>query len=654
MPTIQELEQALIKADKANDTNAAKALAAEIKRMSTSAAPMPEKQRLRAMAQGALLGFGDEAEAAIRSAMTGQTYEGALTDVRQKLKSYQEAYPMQSMGYEALGGLAPAAGAVFAAPFTGGLSTAAVAPTLARIAARGAVAGGVYGFGTGEGTSERISRVPGAAVGGAIAAPVAGVLAKGVSAGFNKLVDVARRSFGGRGSSVVEKEIQRLAAQTGKSADQISDDILNGRILAEDESIRAAVRSYRSGGGEASRIIEQGMRPRPEMTRARAVEELRAGLSPSGTPGALAEQRVSEAAARKAEKLAYEPFKNMPTSDATATVLSDALKRVPGAAEEVTTALRARTGQAPFFKVVDGDVVFDRLPTVQEAEIIRRSIQNKASSLYSGGQGTAGEAVSEVERTLRRSLDDQVPDLAMARLNASGIRSQRDAFEAGRKAMTGDVNERLIEFSSMADPQMIASYRAGLMSAIEARGATGSRQTMIRELANEESREGRLLREVLPQDTLDRVLGRLDVAKQSQAAADKVLFGSPTAETLMEAGRRGLGISPSDAMGVYNADPASIARVALNLTSRFTRDLSDAERKRVAEVLVSTDPNMVRNAIVDESAMANLQKLVQSISATVTRGAGRAGAVTGAKPGAQTTQGLVVDVYPQQGLLGGQ
>lgn len=653
MATLQELEQALIKADKAGDTSAAKALAAEIKRMSTTAAPAPEKQRLRAMGQGLTLGFADEAEAALRSAATGEPYEVALGDIRQKLKSYQQAYPMSSMGYEALGALAPTGAALLASPFTGGASGAAVAPTLGGLALRGAAAGGVYGFGTGENDFKtRASRVPGGAAFGAGGGVIGGVVTKGIGAGFNKFMDTARRTIGGRGSAVLEREIQRIASQTGKSADEIADDIANGRILAEDESIRAVVRAFRSQGGDASRVIQQGMGPRPEATRKVAMEELRAGLSPSGTPGALAEQRASETAARKAEKLAYEPFKTMPTSDETANVLSDALRRVPGAAEEVTTALRARTGQSPFFRVVDGDVVFDRLPTVQEAEVIRRAIQNKATSLYSGGQGSAGEAVSEVERVLRRSLDDQVPELASARLTASGIRSQRDAFEAGRKGLTGDVNERLIEFSSMTDPQMIASYRAGLMSAIEAKGATGSRQTLIRDLANEESREGRLLREVFPQDTLNRVLGKIETAKQSQAATDKVLSGSPSAETLMEGGRIGMGVSPSDAMGVLGKDPASIMRVALNLVNNLSRDLSEAERKRVAEILVSTDPTMVRNAIVDKSAMANLQKLTQSISAMVSKKSAKAGGVVTSSPGAQTTQGLVVDVYPQPGLLG--
>ena len=655
MPTIQELEQALIKADKANDKNAAKALAAEIKRMSTSAAPTPDKQRLRAMGQGLTLGFADEAEAALRSAVAGEPYEATLGDIRQKLKSYQQAYPMSSVGYEALGALAPTGVALLASPFTGGTSGAAVAPTLGGLALRGAVAGGAYGFGTGEGGfATRASRVPGGAGFGAGGGLVGGIVAKGIGAGFNKLVDVARRTIGGRGSAVLEREIQRLASQTGKSADQIADDIVNGRILAEDESIRAAVRAYRSGGGEASRVIERGMKPRPEETRKIAMEELRAGLSPSGTPGALAEQRASETVAKRAEKLAYEPFKTMPTSDAVSKILGDAIKRVPAATEEIVEEVRARTGNAPFFRIVDGDVVFDRLPTVQEAEVVRRSIQNRATALYSAPnpKGTAGEAVSDVERMLRTALDNEVPELASARLTASGIRSQRDAFEAGRRGLAGDVNENLINFSNMTDPQMVASYRAGLMSAIEAKAATGSRDTLIKDIAKEEAGAGKLIREVFPQDALDRLLQRIGTAKQSKEATDKVLLGSPSAETLMEGGRIGMKVSPSDVMGVIGKDPTSIMRVALNFVNNLSRDLSEAERKRVAEILVSTDPAMVRNAITDKSAMANLQKLTQSISAMVSKKAAKAGGVSVASPGAQTSQGLMVDVYPQPGLLG--
>ena len=176
------------------------------------------------------------------------------------------------------------------------------------------------------------------------------------------------------------------------------------------------------------------------------------------------------------------------------------------------------------------------------------------------------------------------------------------------------------------------------MAALEARAATGSRQSMIRNLANPETKEGRILREVLPQDAIDDVLSRLETARASQATTDYVLGGSPTADTLMEAGRRGTGISFADMTGVLSGSPDAMVNVASNIASRFTRDLTDAERARVARILVSEDADLVRRAITDESALAALQQRVQELTAGATRGAGRAGAVTAAEPGANMSQ----------------
>lgn len=656
MATIQELEQALIKADKSGDVESAKILASEIRRMMAGQAVPPEPQRLRSLAQGATLGFADELEAAGRSLFPGQTYEGALTDIRGKLKAYKEDSPLSALGYEALGGIVPG---LAAAPFTGGAS---VAPTLGRMALIGATEGGIYGFGTGEGGfAQRAAGVPGGAVGGAIAAPVAGVIGKGIGAGLNKLADIVRRGTGGRGSTVVENEIQRLVRQTGKSADEIANDIMDGRILAEDPTIRAAVRGYRASGGPASTILEQSLSTRPPVARERAMNVLRSGLSDFETPSALRAQRASEAATRQAEKEAYDQFQNMTATPEITSAFVDALRRSPGAADELLVKFRAETGSNPFFTIgKDGAVKLNRTPTIGEAEALRRAIGNQASSYYKAKQGGAGEALSNVEMVLRNTLDLQVPDLRSARLAASGIRSARDAFEEGRKAFAGDVNERLMKFQDiMADPELVRSYRAGLMSAIEARSATGSRQSMIRNFANGETKEGRLLREVFPQDQLDAVLRRLETASGSESASQFILRGSPTAETGEEIGRRGLGVSFSDATGALSGDVSSLARVASNIASKLTRDLSDAERARVARILVSEDPNLVRRAILDESAMAALQKRIQELSVLGTRASTGSGAVVGANAGAPIGRGLVVDVFPgmrppQPGLLGGQ
>lgn len=601
----------------------------------------------RAAAQGLSLGTADEIEAGFRSLFGGRPYEEVLNEIRGTLKAYQEARPIEALSAEAGGAVIPAVGAALLAPFTGGASTAAVAPTLGRLATMGALQGGAYAFGTGEGGfAERAARIPGGALTGAVGGAAAGTVMRGAGGAINALTDATRRIIGNRGSSVVENEIQRLVQQTGKTADEIADDILNGRILAENETIKAAVRAYRSGGGEASTIITQAMTLRPAQTRAQAMDEIRQYLSDIAQPSALQGQRRSEEAAKIAERAAYAPFKDIAAPEPVSREVLSALEVAPEAITEVNKMFRGLVAVTPPANGIGpSNVTFTRPITLDEAERVRRAISNAASAEYRGGFGGAGEAFSEAEQRLRGLLDQASPELGAARATAATVRAQREAFEAGQTALAGDVNETLFNFSKITDPAKIEAYRAGLMAALEARAATGSRQSMIRNLANEETKEGKILRAVLPQDALDDVLRRLETARASQVTTDYILGGSPTAETMMEAGRRGMDISFADVTGVLSGSPDAMINVASNIAARFTRDLTDAERARVARILVSEDPDLVRRAINDDSALAALQQRVQELTAGAARGAGRAGAVTGAEPGAtlsqQTIRGLL-------------
>ena len=605
------------------------------------------RERTRAAAQGLTLGAADEIEAGVRSLFGGRPYEDVLNEIRGSLKAYQEARPIEAMASEAGGAVVPAVGAALLAPFTGGASTAAVAPTLGRLAGMAALEGGAYAFNTGEGGfAERAARIPGGAVTGAIGGAVAGGVTRAAGGAINALTDATRRIIGNRGSSVVENEIQRLAQQTGKTADEIADDILNGRILAENETIKAAVRAYRAGGGEASTVITQAMTPRPAATRAQAMDEMRQYLSDIAQPSALQGQRRSEEAAKIAERAAYAPFKDIAAPEPVSREVLSALEVVPEAITEVNKMFRGLVAVTPPANGIGpANVTFTRPITLDEAERVRRAIGNAASSEYRGGFGGAGETFAEAEQSLRGLLDVASPELGAARATAAGVRAQRDAFEAGQTALAGDVNETLFNFSKITDPQKVEAYRAGLMAALEARAATGSRQSLIRNLTNEETKEGKILRAVLPQDALDDVLRRLETARASQVTTDYVLGGSPTADTMMEAGRRGMDVSFADVTGVLSGSPDAMINVASNIAARFTRDLTDAERARVARILVSEDPDLVRRAISDEGAMAALQQRVQQLTAGAARGAGRAGAVTGAEPGAtlsqQTIRGLL-------------
>lgn len=597
-------------------------------------------QRTRAAAQGLTFGTADEIEARARALATGRPYAEVLEEIRGGLEAYREDRPIESIGYELGGAFIPAL-------FSGG---SAAAPTLGRMALTGAAQGAAYGFGTGEGGfGERLSRVPGGAAGGAAGGLVGGAAARGVAGLTNVATDVLRRGAGQRGSSVVENEIQRLVEQTGRTPDQISQRVAGGRILAEDPNISMAVRTLRAQGGVPSQMLQQTLERRPALTREQAMQQLRQYLS-GGETGALRAQRYSEDVARAAERQAYSQFENVPAPDDVVESLGEALQRVPAASREVEEALRASTGQAPFYQITEEGVVeFARRPTVAEAERVRRAIDNRASALYREGMGGAGEAVSGVGQALRNVLDLSVEDLATVRGQAAAMRANRDAFEQGRRALSGDVNERLLEFEALTDPEAIQAYRAGFMSALE-RGATSNRrQSLIRNLADpqEEAAENIMLRAVMPEESLDSVLNAIQTAAESQTAASRIMGGSPTQDVALEARRQGMNISAADMFDVLGGSPVAAARVAFNLVRPMTGNLSDAERTRIAQVLISEDPELVRRAAVDESALAALQQRVAQIMMAGTRGATGAGATAGAMPAAEISGRAI------GGLLGG-
>lgn len=177
------------------------------------------------------------------------------------------------------------------------------------------------------------------------------------------------------------------------------------------------------------------------------------------------------------------------------------------------------------------------------------------------------------------------------------------------------------------NPQQITAFRAGAMDALRNRMTTGARKSMMGNLADEGSKEGRILRSIFPQDQLDSVLGTIGVAAQSQQAKNRILGGSDTASSMQQAQRVGMNISAEEAVSASRGDPFAMIRVARKLVSQNTQGLNDAQRLQVARILTSTDPQLVRRALTDDSAMAMLQQRMQTLGNQMTTGV--RGAVSG-------------------------
>lgn len=582
----------------------------------------PPTQRLRTAAQGFTMGASDEAEAAIVSRWTGRPYDEVLSEIRTKIKAYQQAQPVESTGAELMG----AAGmGLLTAPLTGGAS---IPMTLGRAAALSGAQGGITGFASAEGGMQE--RGAGAVTGAVTGAALGPIAQKGMEAlGFtaDKVVDWARRNIGGRGSKAVETEIQRLASTSGMTTDEIVDRIAKGEIMAENETLRTAVRALYSQGGSASNILREALTVRPEAFRKSAQSMMQAGLTPGVNKSVLRSMKMTDDAARAAERQAYkQAFEQGGIISPELTLaFGDAIKKVPNVVENINRNYRAETGKKNFFEVVDGNVKFDKGATLEDFEIARRALRDEADQAYRAGQGSYGEILKNLELNIKTALDAASQPLAKARAGAAALRQARDAFGEGRKALTKSADQVDLEVQGL-NAQQLQAYRSGVMDSFRNKFTTGQRKSLMTTLADPESKEAKILRSVYPQDSLSDLMKKIDLASQSQKTATSVLGGSQTAPSLLQAQKVGSNISAQEMVSAMSGDPFALLNVTRKILSSKTQNLSEPDRERVAKILVETDPTLVRRALQDDSVMADLQRRVGQIMGGTAVGARSAGA----------------------------
>jgi len=571
-------------------------------------------ERVRALFQGLTFGSADEAEAFYESIFSDVSYDDALTEVRKKLSDYQDSDALGSIMYETAGAAIPAIVAGF---FTGGSATAATGarlfPRLWQAAKIGMTEGGIYAFNTGEGDlGDRVSRVPGGALTGA----VTGGAGKGVGdlvTGFGSaVIDKARRMFGNRGSKAVETEIQRLASESGKTVDEIVADVASGKLMVENVTLREAVKAMVADGGPSSARLKASFPERTKQTEAAAFDELRAGMTdidnPNITQGMgeiIDAERVIEAGARA-------PYNTQKVSGELLTELRSIIKRMPKAAQLAAQEMQQTTGATPFYKINEaGEVVFNTIPTAAQAEAIMAHSGRIAQS-FSEKTMTKGLAPSAfgVQNSLRKQIDESVEGMKEIRAISALTFSKEDAFDAGLTLINKSPEQANILIQRMmnesVDPSVLAALRSGVMASIKNDvSKAGGKSAAIRKILKEDAKLKDLVEQLFPEDSLDSLVNKLEIAQGAKNIESYTSTGSSTQSVDAAAGRMGTGMA-EDVISLGNGNPAAAARIAAVLMQKMGIGLSEKDKAKVVQVLLSTDPDEVRKALVDESALASL------------------------------------------------
>jgi hypothetical protein len=599
----------------------------------------------RTALQGASFGWSEEVEAAVRSllpeTMGGGEYEQIRDELRTKLSAYKEANPNSALTLELVGALVPS---LLTLPFGGAgvaATTARVAPTMAKVAGRGAVEGAVTGAGMSEADTVggMASDAATGLVTGAVLNPAMTVGGRSIAGGAKAFTNFVRTKMGDKASNAVQAELLRLQEQTGKSLEEIIFDLQEGRLMSDNKTLTIALKNMVNQGGKSGKFVLDQSKARAGQTREDAMQSLRSRLAPSEDENVLRQFKKTEdqlkAERGKEYERIYQGSGVLPEELVNQT--TSAIANVPSAVSRLEKIYGAQGKISPY-SVVDGKIVMNRTPTLEDVEGVRRALREEADSLYKSGESTLATIIKQKETSLRGSIDTTSKELGQTRANYAEMKAGTDTFKIGQKALSADVEEIGMVVDQLKNkPYEFNAFKAGLMNAIKNRLLNNT--TTLSKLADQDSKLGYVLRTVFQGEDIADLERKLITAGDTAEIAQKMpsVAGSPTQPLKQEAARSGSMGSLADAGRVMSGDPTVLVDLLGRLVKRQAPNLSDAERLQVAQTLFSSNPELVQKALTDQTALSELIGQVGRIVSTA-----GAGVRTGLQQQAtQETTGLI-------------
>ena len=422
----------------------------------------PKSQLLRTAAQGLTFRFADEVEAVVRSAFSDRKYDEVRDEIRQKLTDYKISNPAAALTAETVGAIIPSV-AMMATGFGAATGTANLGRTFGNIAAQSAA--------TAVGETEDLSDIAGIGTSTGFGT-AGGILFEGAARGTGKLlsplVNFVRKKFGDKADTAVQAELQRLVESTGLTIDEVIAGVADGSVIADNLTLVNSIKSMVNEGGDVAADIIARSGARRASTGQAAQQQLEGALAPqSSDPNVIRAFRESEERLKQQQGQAYtEAFEQAgDVTEELADQMLNVLQRMPQARAQLGEIYQARN-LVPLFRAGDdGAITLARRPTIEDAEILRRTLNDIKSGKFREGQGTMGEVVGSMERGLRGNIDEAAPQVGAVRADYAARMSARDAFEEGRKALNKNVDELQIFVDSLS-PEQLQSFRAGTMAAI--------------------------------------------------------------------------------------------------------------------------------------------------------------------------------------------
>lgn len=492
----------------------------------------------RAFAKGLMFGFRDEIVAALTtgSFFRGEEYERARTAERAKEAAFMAREPATAIAAELGGGMLLPGGA---------LATVGRGASLLGRGARAALAGAGAGALFGAGEAEEVADIPreAALAGtiGAVTGPVAAAVPSAVGAIGRPVVRTAGRVAEAAVSDPSKRAARMIASRlrdagvTGKEMKALMKSAKPETIAdLGDASVARLARLVAQSPGEGSDIAAKALNARHFGSEAisSASERIEQDLLRAGAPKQTALQAKDGLRAIKKEKAADLYAK----------------------AEAFAPPVEMRNQLAPIFKRLPRNIINQAKSTARLAgrdfsgetyqnidmaglNQIQRTLRSMATKAYKEGNGELGGIYADMRKQLLNIVDNYNPDFAKARSMYAGSAAQEAALELGRSFRrfkdAGEI-KRLV--ADMGEDEL-HNFRVGVAQSIRNemdRAAPGRNMAAVISGSRQKIQQ---IEEAFPEGSFEELKRALDAETAMAARRQRILGGSQTAETMMEAGQ---------------------------------------------------------------------------------------------------------------------
>ena len=618
-----------------------------------------------AIGQGLGMGWGDEAEAWLRSKLAGSKgYDAELAKINKEYAQYSKENPFVAPALEFGGGAAPALAAMLATPATGGAAAPAAATVGARLAgalsrlssqvgrtlpsnplARGAVVGGTTGAISGSGSAQPGERGIGA-IGGGAAGTVLGTAAPVVIRGGRDLATFARDRLSKdpdyiekRAAAKINTALNRSNITPKEAAASMSLDRAAGVPSTLANTTRPTVglaeivtaKSERAGD-----VLADALEANKAGTRERVIGQAKRGVGNEGNFYQQEQEMVQNLRAN-ADTLYDEAYNFGTVNDPTINrVLQnprfmsffDEAKKIADN-EKLAAELR---GEDPRKFVLDnifiaddaGNVTLSKLPDVRTLDYIKRGMDAVIDKGYRGEGMSSAEAKSlkDLKKSMVAALDkatevDGVSAYKTARAQYAGDAEVLDALRTG-----------MDDFKKL-DPEQVIAMMKGFSTAEQEAFKTGALRNLYatvmdpsgninaaqRVIGSPEARDR--LKALFPsQEKFNLFEAALQRENQLFQQANKIMSGSPSARRLAGIEAFDEGESAVNAF-VGNSITGGWVNSLMNMaaTTATKSGISDDVAAKVAKLLSSSKPEEVAAAVkILERNSAKAQQSVQNLN----------------------------------------